>query len=246
MGAAQAFGVLTDAVGIALLAVAAVALIVVVFAGVTVAIATRPTLSNLIARVQLAISRRIRVDHAVVVENEFGFVEKITATHAVVRLWDWRRLTVPLSYFTEKPLQTWRHDNGAQIGSVTVRADFTVPVSQVRTKLHDIVQASPLWDGRVVSLQVTNADDRSVELRALASANSAPAAFDLRCHIREKLIEYLAREHPRALPHQREQALATIAAPAAQEPAPRANLVSAEARLGRGGTRRSSPRIGGG
>jgi small-conductance mechanosensitive channel len=174
-------------------------------AGIVVGLAARPMLSNLIAGIQLAITQPIRIEDAVIVENEFGFVEEITSTYVVVRLWDLRRMVVPLTYFIEKPFQNWTRDLGALIGSVFIRADYTVPVEELRAKLNEIVKGSPLWDGRVVALQVTNADEYTVELRALASARSASAAFDLRCLIREKLIEYLAREHPYALPHRRQE-----------------------------------------
>jgi small-conductance mechanosensitive channel len=185
-------------------------------AGIVVGLAARPMLSNLIAGVQLAITQPIRIEDAVIVENEFGFVEEINATYIVIRLWDWRRLVVPLSHFIEKPFQNWTRESASLIGSVYIRADYTVPVEQVRSKLNEIVKSTPLWDGRVVALQVTDADDRTVELRALASARTAPAAFDLRCLVREQLIDYLAREHPRALPHRRLQSIDDDAPQAAQ------------------------------
>jgi hypothetical protein len=107
----------------------------------------------------------------------------------------------------EKPFQNWTRDSSALLGSVVIRADYTVPVEQVREKLNEIVKDSPLWDGRVVGLQVTDADHNTVELRALAGARSASAAWDLRCLVREKLIDYLTREHPYALPHRRQEAV---------------------------------------
>jgi small-conductance mechanosensitive channel len=173
-------------------------------AGIVVGFAARPMLSNLIAGVQLAITQPIRIEDAVIVENEFGFVEEITSTYVVVRLWDWRRMIVPLTYFIEKPFQNWTRESGALIGAVTIRADYTVPVEQVRAKLNDIVKSTPLWDGRVVALQVTDADDHTVELRALASARTGSATFDLRCLVREQLIDYIAREHRHALPRRRQ------------------------------------------
>lgn len=174
-------------------------------AGIVVGLAARPMLSNLIAGIQLAITQPIRIEDAVIVENEFGFVEEITSTYVVVRLWDLRRMVVPLTYFIEKPFQNWTRDLGSLVGSVFIRADYTAPVEELRAKLNEIVKGSPLWDGKVAALQVTDADEHTVELRALASARSASAAFDLRCLIREKLIDYLAREHPYALPHRRQE-----------------------------------------
>jgi small-conductance mechanosensitive channel len=186
-------------------------------AGIMVGLAARPVLSNLLAGIQLAITQPIRIEDAVIVESEFGFIEEITATYVVIRLWDWRRLIVPLSYFIEKPFQNWTRETGALIGNVTLRADYTVPVASMREKLKEIVRASPLWDGRVVALQVTDADDRTVELRALASARTASATFDLRCEVREKLIAYMTSEFPHALPQRRQFVLADGAAPASAD-----------------------------
>ena len=172
-------------------------------AGLVLGLAARPLFSNLIAGVQLAVTQPIRLDDAVVVENEWGTVEEITSTYVVVRLWDLRRLIVPLTYFIEKPFQNWTRDSSEIIGSVILHADYGVPVEQVRKKLEEIASASPLWDRRVVALQVIDASPRTVELRALVSAASAGAAFDLRCEVREKLIAFLRAEYPDALPRAR-------------------------------------------
>ena len=177
-------------------------------AGIVVGFAARPMLSNLIAGVQLAITQPIRIEDAVVVENEMGFIEEITSTYVVVRLWDWRRLIVPLTYFIEKPFQNWTRETSAQIGTVFIRTDYTVPTDRLRTELDKIVKASSLWDGRVANLQMWEADERGVQLRALVSARNAGAASDLRCEVREKLIDFLQREYPHALPHTRQEMVA--------------------------------------
>lgn len=172
-------------------------------AGIVAGLAARPVLSNLIAGVQLAITQPIRIDDAVIVEGEWGLIEEITATYVVVRIWDLRRLIVPLSYFIEQPFQNWTRETAALIGVVLVRVDFTVPVDRVRAKAEEIVRASALWDGNVVNLMVTDSDHHTMELRVLASARDAGAAFDLRCEVREKLIAFLQREYPLALPRHR-------------------------------------------
>jgi small-conductance mechanosensitive channel len=199
-------------------------------AGLILGLAARPLLSNLIAGVQLAVTQPIRIGDAVIVENEWGEVEEITSTYVVVRIWDLRRMIVPLTYFIEKPFQNWTRDSSAIIGVVTIHADFAVPVERVRHKLEAIAQASPLWDRRTVVLQVTDADARSVELRALVSATSAGAAFDLRCEVREKLIAFLRDECPQALP--RERAAIALSRPAAESPA---STVRTARRAGAGG-----------
>lgn len=174
-------------------------------AGIVVGLAARPVLSNLFAGVQLAMTQPIRIDDQVVVENESGTIEEITATYVVVRLWDWRRLIVPLSYFIEKPFQNWTRETAALIGSAFIYVDYRAPVDIIRDKLNEIVKQSKAWDGRVVSLQVTEAKESTMELRCLMSARSAGQTFDLRCEVREKLIAFLQKEHPEALPRQRNE-----------------------------------------
>jgi len=172
-------------------------------AGIAAGLAARPILSNFLAGVQLAMAQPIRIDDAVIVENEWGNIEEITFTYVVVRLWDWRRMIVPLSYFMEKPFQNWTRTGGELIGSVFLYVDHTVPIEAVRAKLKHIAAQSKLWDGRVVNLQVSDCKEATVELRVLVSARNAPAVWDLRCEVREKLIDFLQREHPWALPRRR-------------------------------------------
>ncbi|MBS0246577.1 MAG: mechanosensitive ion channel [Proteobacteria bacterium] len=172
-------------------------------AGLVAGLAARPVLSNLFAGVQLAMTQPIRIDDAVIVENEWGTVEEITSTYVVVKIWDWRRLIVPLTYFIEKPFQNWTRESSALIGTAMLYVDYRAPVGAIRDKLSEIAKASPNWDGRVVNLQVTDCKDDTIELRCLVSAASAGKAFDLRCEVREKLVDFLQREHPEALPRRR-------------------------------------------
>ncbi|MBS7697888.1 MULTISPECIES: mechanosensitive ion channel family protein [unclassified Chelatococcus] len=172
-------------------------------AGLIVGLAARPILANLIAGIQIAITQPIRIDDAVVVEGEWGWIEEITATYVVIKIWDWRRLVVPLSYFIEQPFQNWTRTSGQIIGSVFLYADYTVPVDKLRAKLEEIVKASPFWDGAVVNLQVVEAETETLKLRALVSARTSPRAWDLRCEVREKLLAFLQTEYPRALPRRR-------------------------------------------
>jgi small-conductance mechanosensitive channel len=176
-------------------------------AGIVAGLAARPVLSNFLAGVQLAIAQPIRIDDAVIVENEWGNVEEITFCYVVVRLWDWR-----LSYFIEKPFQNWTRIGGELIGSVFLYVDHTAPIDAIRVKLGEIAKQSKLWNGQVVNLQVSDCKETTIEPRALVSANSAPAAWDLRCEVREKLIAFLQHEHPYALPRRRYEAAKEIAA----------------------------------
>jgi small-conductance mechanosensitive channel len=166
-------------------------------------LAARSTFSNIIAGVQIAFTQPIRLDDVVIVEGEWGWIEEILTTYVVVRIWDLRRLVVPLSYFIEKPFQNWTRQSADLLGTVFVYTDYTVPVEEVRQELHRILESSKLWDKKVWGLQVTNASERTVELRALMSAASGPVAWDLRCLVREKLIEFLQEKYPESLPRDR-------------------------------------------
>ena len=172
-------------------------------AGLAAGIAARPVLANLIAGLQLALTEPIRIDDAVLVEGEFGHIEEITTTYVVVRIWDQRRLVTPLAYFIEHPFQNWTLNSADLLGTVMVHVDYRVPVEEVRQELQRIVQGTPLWDGRVWNLQVTDATDSRVELRAMVSAAGAGALWDLRVHVREKLIAFLQERHPQSLPRVR-------------------------------------------
>jgi small-conductance mechanosensitive channel len=183
-------------------------------AGIIAGLAARPVLSNFLAGVQLAVAQPIRIDDAIIVENESGNVEEITFSYVVVRLWDLRRMVVPLSYFIEKPFQNWTRTGGELIGTVFLYVDHTAPVDAIRDKLTEIVARSKLWNGKVVSLQVSDCKETTIELRALVSANNAAAAWDLRCEVREKLIDFLQREYPSALPRRRNEAVEAAAAKA--------------------------------
>ncbi|MBX3540061.1 MAG: mechanosensitive ion channel family protein [Chelatococcus sp.] len=195
-------------------------------AGLIVGLAARPVLANLIAGIQIAVTQPIRIDDAVVVEGEWGWIEEITATYVVIKIWDWRRLIVPLSYFIEQPFQNWTRNTGQIIGSVFLYADYTVPVDKLRAKLEEIVKASPLWDGAVVNLQVVEAETETLKLRALMSARTSPRAWDLRCEVREKLLAFLQTDYPHALPRRR------------------AELIDAHGHDGGGASTRARARVG--
>jgi len=176
-------------------------------AGLVAGLAARPLLSNLFAGIQIAVAQPIRIDDSVQLENEVGSVEEITSTYVVVRLWDLRRLVVPLTYFIEKPFQNWSRESTRRIGAMSLHVDYAAPVERIRTKAIEIVQASPRWDGQDLKLQVTGAHERTIELRVIASARTSGDAYDLACELREKLITFLQSEIPSALPRVRQQAL---------------------------------------
>ena len=172
-------------------------------AGLVVGLAARPVLSNLIAGIQIAITQPLRVEDAVVINGQWGWIEEITSTYVVVRIWNWQRMIVPLAWLLEQPFQNWTRDSSELIGTVHWNVDYTVPVEKLREKLTEIVHTSKLWSGKVVVLQVTHALATTIELRALVSARNSGEAWDLRCYVREQMIKYLQAEFPGALPKQR-------------------------------------------
>ncbi len=172
-------------------------------AGLVIGMAARPALSNLIAGLQLAMTEPIRIDDVVIVEGEWGWIEEIRSTYVVVRVWDLRRLVVPLSYFIENPFQNWTRKTADILGTVFIYADYTAPVDAIRKELHRILDSDPLWDKKVWGLQVTDAKQQTVELRGLMSATDSGKAWDLRCHVREALLDFMQREYPDSLPRVR-------------------------------------------
>lgn len=172
-------------------------------AGLVLGLAARPVLANLIAGIQIAITQPIRLEDAVIVEGEWGWIEEIATTYVVIRIWDWRRLIVPLSYFIEKPFQNWTRESGSIIGSVIWQTDYRLPIEAFREKMKAVVEESEFWDGQVVVLQVIDANKQTLELRGLMSARTSPRAWDLRCEVREKMIVWLQEAHPEALPRLR-------------------------------------------
>lgn len=172
-------------------------------AGLVVGFAARPVLQNLIAGVQIALTQPIRIDDVVIVQGEWGRIEEISSTYVVVRVWDQRRLIVPLNWFVENVFQNWTRTTADITGTVFLYVDYRVPVETVRQKLHQIIQESGKWDGKGWALQVTDATESTVQLRALVTAADGPTAWELRCYVREKLLEWLQREHPESLPRVR-------------------------------------------
>ncbi len=172
-------------------------------AGIIIGLAAQRSIATLLAGLQIAITQPIRLDDVVIVEGEWGRVEDITLTYVMVRIWDLRRLVVPITYFIEQPFQNWTRQSADILGTVFLHVDYTVPVEAVRVELGRILQASPHWDGKVNVLQVTEARERTLELRALASAPDASEAWNLRCEVREKLVAFLRERYPETLPRVR-------------------------------------------
>jgi small-conductance mechanosensitive channel len=172
-------------------------------AGVIAGFAAQKSLSTIIAGLQIAITQPMRIDDVVIVEGEWGTIEEITLTYVVIRVWDQRRLVVPITYFLEKAFQNWTRDSSDLIGVVFFYSDFLIPIAEIRAEAERIVHASKLWDKRVFVVQVTDFRSDCVEIRILASAETSPTLFDLRCEIREKILIFLQNRYPGAFPRVR-------------------------------------------
>ncbi|MBV5319965.1 MAG: mechanosensitive ion channel [Chlorobium phaeobacteroides] len=180
-------------IGLSILASAGVA-------GVILGFAAQKSIATLIAGIQIALTQPIRVDDIVVVEKEGGRIEEISLTYVVVRLWDQRRLIVPITWFIDRPFENWTRSSAELLGTVFFYADYAIPIDILRQELERIVRSSSLWDGRVVKMHVTNATEKVVEIRALISAANSSDSFELRCFVREQLIEFIRINYPGGLP----------------------------------------------
>lgn len=167
---------------------------------IIVGLAAQKTIANLLAGLQIAFTQPIRIDDVVIVEKEWGRIEEINLTYVVVKIWDLRRLVLPITYFVEQPFQNWTRNDASLIGTVFIYTDFRLPLDPLRKKLEAYLQTDPLWDKQVQVVQVTDATEATMLVRALVSARSAPEAFDLRCNVREMLITYIKDNYPDYLP----------------------------------------------
>lgn len=173
--------------------------------GLVAGIAAKPVFGNLIAGLQIALTQPIRLDDVVIVEGEWGRIEEIGSSYVVVRIWDERRMVVPLTWFIENPFQNWTRRSADLLGTAFLWLDYRAPIGAIRSELERICQGEPLWDGRVCVTQITETTEQTVQVRLLVSARNSGDAFDLRCLVRERMLDFLAREHPQALPRVRAQ-----------------------------------------
>lgn len=168
--------------------------------GIIAGFAAQKTLANVFAGFQIALAQPVRQDDVVIVEGEWGRIEEITLSFIVVKIWDERRLVVPLSYFIEKPFQNWTRSSAELMGSVFIWVDYNFPVEQGRVALQGIIESSSLWDRRFWNLQVSDASEKTLQLRILATASNSSRSWDLRCEIREKFLAFIQQSHPESLP----------------------------------------------
>lgn len=171
--------------------------------GLVAGIAARPVLGNLLAGLQIAFTQPIRLGDVVIVEGEWGTIEEIGRAFVVVAIWDQRRLVVPLQYFIEKPFQNWTRTSSQILGTAFLWVDYAMPLDPLRAELERVCRAAPQWDGRVCLIQVTDTSERAMQIRCLVSAADAGRAWDLRCLVRERLVDFMRAEFPQFLPRVR-------------------------------------------
>ena len=169
-------------------------------ASIIIATAAKSTVANLLAGLQIALTEPIRIDDVVVVQGEWGRVEEINSAYVIIRIWDLRRLIVPLSYFIENSIQNWTRQSADIMGTAFLYVDYSIPVEDLRQQLDTIVHPSPLWDKKVCGLQVTNLTEHSMEIRCLVSSRNSSENFDLRCLVREQMTAWIQQNHPTAFP----------------------------------------------
>ncbi|MGK5021225.1 mechanosensitive ion channel family protein [Janthinobacterium lividum] len=172
-------------------------------AGLVAGIAARPVLGNFIAGLQIAFSQPIRIDDVLIVNGEWGKVEEIKGTYVVVRVWDERRLIVPLQWFIENPFENWTHSSSALLGTVFLWLDFSIALEPLRAELTRICESASQWDGRVCTVQATDSNERAVRVRFLISAQDSGLAFELRCIVRERMLAFITANYPHGLPRLR-------------------------------------------
>ncbi|WP_458626055.1 mechanosensitive ion channel family protein [Winogradskyella sp. PC D3.3] len=171
--------------------------------GIIVGVAAQKSIANLITGFQIAFTQPIKIDDEVEIEGEFGVVEDITLTYVIVKIWDWRRLVLPLSYFNDKPFVNWTFNSKDIIGTVFFYVDYTFPVEELRKEFKTILINHPKWDNNIAKLLVTKTDQKTMELRATFSAKDASDIWDLRCDVREKLISFIQENYQDCLPNVR-------------------------------------------
>ncbi|ARQ71269.1 mechanosensitive ion channel family protein [Streptomyces marincola] len=179
--------------------------------GIIAGVAAQSMLSNLFAGLQVAFGDSVRIGDTVVVDGEWGTVEEISLAFLTVRIWDDRRLTMPVSYFNSKPYENWSRGGHEITGTVFLHLDHSTPVAELRKRLQEYLLGRKDWDGRTWSLVVTDTTPTTIEVRAAMSARNADDVWTLRCAVREELVSWLREHHPYALPR-------VATSPAAQPP----------------------------
>lgn len=175
---------------------------------IVIGIGAQRTIANLFAGLQVALTQPMRIGDMVIFKGEWGYIENITYTYVVIRIWDLRRLTVPTTMLIDEPVYNYSHGSEEGdlkvYGEVYLYLDYTVPIDPIREKLAELVKDDDNHDGDVASVLVTDCRDWNIEVRVLVSATDGLAAWYLRCKVREGLIRFLQEyDEGRYLPRSR-------------------------------------------
>ena len=177
--------------------------------GIILGFAAKPVLGNLLAGMQIALTQPFRIDDVLHVQGEWCWVEEVTATYVVLRVWDLRRLVVPLQWFIENPFQNWSRNDTEMMGTVFITVDYSMPIEPLRTEFERLLEQAPDWDGKTKIVQVTEAGEANIEVRFLLSARDSSSLWNLRCAIREGLITFIQAQFPAHLPRVRARLVET-------------------------------------
>ena len=174
-------------------------------AGIVIGFAAQRSLGTLFAGIQIALTQPIRLGDQVIVESEFATIEEITLTYVVARTWDARRIVLPISYFIEKPFQNWTRESPSLLAPLMLQVDFSLPMEELRRFMQREIAASRFWDKAVFGVQVVDSDAHGMTVRVLGSASNAGDAWNLRCELREKAIDWIRLNYPQCLPKMRQE-----------------------------------------
>lgn len=170
-------------IGTALLASAGVA-------GIVIGLAAQNTLSNIIGGICISFSQPVRLDDAVIFKGDFGWIEEIALMHTIIRTWDNRRIVVPNNILVNEVIENWTIKDPSLLGVVMMYVDYTCDVDKIKGWVKEIVAVSENSTfEKVAVVQVVDFTEKSMSLRILCKASDASKAWDLRCEIREKLIQ---------------------------------------------------------
>lgn len=169
-------------------------------AGIIVGLAAQKSIGAVLAGIQIALTQPISLDDQVLVEGENGFIEEITLTYVVVRVWNGKRLILPVNYFLENPFQNWSRNTTSVLNTLFLYLDYNIPVDELRKQLNILIETHPKWDKRTAIIQVTDSTKEHIELRILLSSVDPSAGFDLQVDIREKMIGFINKNYPGCFP----------------------------------------------
>ncbi|SJM71901.1 mechanosensitive ion channel family protein [Psychrobacter piechaudii] len=173
-------------------------------AGAIIGIAAQPTLGNIIAGFQVAITQPVRIGDTIFVNDIWSEVEDLRYTYAVLKTWDDRRLIVPMKYFVTEVLENWSHTSSHQSSAVHLYVDYGADIDAIQQKFYELAIAHELWDKDMKpEMRVIEVTQESITLRGKVSSDGPMNAWNLECDIRKQMLDYLNENHRGHLPTDR-------------------------------------------